>query len=115
MNRDESLRTIRSGAEWDAVVIGGGATGLGSAVDAAARGYRTLLVEQGDFAQGTSSRSTKLIHGGLRYLRGGNMHLVRQALRERGLLLRNAPGLVHRLDFIIPSYRWWESAYYRAG
>lgn len=115
MNRDESLRTVGSGAEWDVVVIGGGATGLGSAVDAAARGYRTLLVEQGDFAQGTSSRSTKLIHGGLRYLRGGNIHLVRQALRERGLLLRNAPDLVHRLDFIIPSYQWWESAYYRAG
>lgn len=115
MNRDESLRTIERGAEWDVVVIGGGATGLGSAVDAAARGYRTLLVEQGDFVQGTSSRSTKLIHGGLRYLRGGNIHLVRQALRERGLLLRNAPDLVHRLDFVIPRYQWWESAYYRAG
>ena len=115
MNRDESLRTIGRGAEWDVVVIGGGATGLGSAVDAAARGYRTLLLEQGDFAQGTSSRSTKLIHGGLRYLRGGNIHLVRQALHERGLLLRNAPDLVHRLDFIIPMYEWWESAYYRAG
>ena len=80
---------------WDIIVIGGGATGLGIAVDAATRGYRTLLLEKGDFANATSSRSTKLIHGGVRYLQQGNIKLVREALRERGLLLRNAPHLVH--------------------
>ncbi len=89
--RNENLERLRDGATWDVVVIGGGATGLGSAVDAASRGYRTLLLEARDFAHGTSSRSTKLIHGGVRYLAQGNIALVREALHERGVLLRNAP------------------------
>src|SRR5512138_3138244 len=90
--------------EWEIVVIGGGATGLGIAVDAAARGYRTLLLEKGDFANATSSRSTKLIHGGVRYLQQGNIKLVREALRERGLLLQNAPHLVKNQKFVVPNY-----------
>jgi glycerol-3-phosphate dehydrogenase len=100
---------------WDFVVIGGGSTGLGTALDAAARGYRTLLLEQHDFAKGTSSRSTKLVHGGVRYLRQGNVRLVLDALRERALMLRNAPHLVHPLDFLIPAYRLWERGYYGIG
>jgi len=115
MKREDSVRALQTDTEWDVVVIGGGATGLGCAVDAAARGYRTVLVEQGDFAQGTSSRSTKLVHGGLRYLRAGNIALVRQALHERGLLLRNAPHLVEPLDFVIPTYALWEAASYSVG
>lgn len=101
--------------DWDIIVIGGGATGLGAALDAAARGYRTLLLEQGDFAEGTSSRSTKLIHGGVRYLRNGELGLVRESLRERGRLLRNAPHLVHPLAFVVPAYRWHERLFYGAG
>lgn len=100
---------------WDVLVIGGGASGLGVAVDAAARGLKTALVEQSDFAKGTSSRSTKLIHGGFRYLKQGNVALVRESLHERGLLLRNAPHLVQPLDFVVPCYRWWEAAYYGVG
>ncbi|MGB9079786.1 MAG: glycerol-3-phosphate dehydrogenase/oxidase [Desulfuromonadaceae bacterium] len=100
---------------WDIIVIGGGATGLGAAVDAASRGYRTLLLEQGDFSCGTSSRSTKLIHGGVRYLRQGNLPLVREALRERRILLANAPHLVHDVSFAIPLYRWWERPFYGIG
>lgn len=100
---------------WDVLVIGGGATGLGVAVDAAARGLKTALVEQSDFAKGTSSRSTKLIHGGFRYLKQGNIALVRESLHERGLLLRNAPHLVHPLNFIVPCYQWWEAPYYGLG
>ncbi len=100
---------------WDIIVIGGGATGLGAAVDAAGRGYRTLLLEQGDFACGTSSRSTKLIHGGVRYLQQGNLALVREALRERYILLKNAPHLVHDVPFVIPLYRWWERPFYGIG
>ena len=96
-------------------MIGGGATGLGAAVDSATRGYRTLLLEEHDFAKGTSSRSTKLVHGGVRYLAQGDVGLVREALRERGLLLRNAPHLVHDRSFLIPAYRWWEKAYYSVG
>ena len=99
----------------EVLVIGGGATGLGAAVDAAARGYRAVLVEQGDFAQATSSRSTKLIHGGIRYLQQGNISLVRASLRERGRLLRNAPQLVHPLPFIVPHYAWWERPYFGTG
>src|SRR5881296_3348754 len=91
-----------SSAGWDILIIGGGATGLGCAVDAASRGYRTLLLEKSDFANATSSRSTKLIHGGVRYLQQGNLKLVRESLRERGLLLRNASHLVHKLPFIVP-------------
>ena len=100
---------------WDIIVIGGGATGLGAAVDAASRGYKTLLVEQEDFAKGTSSRSTKLVHGGVRYLAQGNIKLVREALRERGLLLKNAPHVCHNLSFIIPSFHWWQKWYYSIG
>jgi glycerol-3-phosphate dehydrogenase len=98
-------------APWDVVVIGGGATGVGVALDAASRGYSTVLVERGDFAQGTSSRSTKLIHGGVRYLRQGNVSLVLEALRERAVLRQNAPHLVHDLPFVVPIYDWWEGRF----
>jgi glycerol-3-phosphate dehydrogenase len=113
--RASLLAALRERGRWDVLVIGGGATGLGTAVDAVARGFRTLLLEGADFAKGTSSRSTKLIHGGVRYLAQGNLGLVRESLHERGLLQRNAPHLVHRLGFVIPAYRWWEKAYYRTG
>jgi glycerol-3-phosphate dehydrogenase len=103
MKRDKVLDRIENTKEpWDFLVIGGGATGLGVAVDAAARGYSTLVVEQHDFSKGTSSRSTKLVHGGVRYLKQGNISLVLEALRERGLLSENAPHLVHPLAFIVP-------------
>lgn len=115
MNRTTALRTLADAARWDFLVIGGGATGLSVALDAAARGFRTALVERADFAQETSSRSTKLIHGGVRYLRQGNLALVRESLRERQLLLRNAPGLVHWREFVIPVGGWWERQYYAAG
>ncbi len=104
-----------SSKNWDIVIIGGGATGLGCAVDAAARGFSTLLLEQGDFSQGTSSRSTKLIHGGVRYLQQGDIPMVRDSLRERGHLLKNAPHLVKPLPFVIPAYRWYEPYYYTFG
>ncbi len=100
---------------WDMVVVGGGATGAGVAVDAAARGYDVLLLEQNDFGKATSSRSTKLIHGGVRYLRQGNLSLVRESLRERALLRQNAPHLVWDLPFVIPAYRWWEKRWYQCG
>lgn len=103
------------GQGWDVIVIGGGATGLGIAVDAQTRGYRTLLLEQHDFAKATSSRSTKLVHGGVRYLKQGNLALVSEALRERGLLSRNAPHLVHNLAFVVPRYHWWEGPFYGIG
>jgi glycerol-3-phosphate dehydrogenase len=116
MKRDKALDRIENTNEpWDFLVIGGGATGLGVAVDAAARGYSTLLVEQHDFAKGTSSRSTKLVHGGVRYLKQGNISLVLEALRERGLLCENAPHLVHHLSFIVPIYSWWEGPFYGIG
>lgn len=116
MNRDEAIRAIRDRDEpWDVVVIGGGATGLGSAVDAASRGFSTLLLEQHDFAKGTSSRSTKLIHGGVRYLAQGRLGLVRTALHERELLLQNAPHLVHDLPFVVPAYSLWEIPFYFTG
>src|SRR5207237_3222686 len=116
MKRDEMLSKLTEpSTPWDIIIIGGGATGLGTAVDAAARGYRTLLLEQKDFAQGTSSRSTKLVHGGVRYLQQGNLKLVREALRERGLLTHNAPHLVNPLAFIVPNYVWWEGPFYGAG
>jgi glycerol-3-phosphate dehydrogenase len=116
MKRDKALDRIENTNEpWDFLVIGGGATGLGVAVDAAARGYSTLLVEQHDFAKGTSSRSTKLVHGGVRYLKQGNIALVLEALRERGLLCENAPHLVHHLSFIVPIYSWWEGPFYGIG
>ncbi|MCP9751904.1 glycerol-3-phosphate dehydrogenase/oxidase [Ferruginibacter sp. HRS2-29] len=100
---------------WDIVIIGGGATGLGTAVDAASRGYKTLLVEQFDFAKGTSSRSTKLVHGGVRYLAQGNIRLVMDALKERGILLKNAPHITSNFSFVIPAYKWWEKMYYGFG
>src|SRR5258705_6568139 len=100
---------------FDIIVIGGGASGLGIAVDAASRGYRTLLLEQHDFAKGTSSRSTKLIHGGLRYLKQGHIRLVRESLHERGLLIRNAPPLVSPLSFVIPCFHWRDKALYGVG
>lgn len=100
---------------WDLLVVGGGATGCGIAVDAASRGYRVLLVEQSDFGKGTSSRSTKLVHGGVRYLQQGNVPLVMEALRERGLLLRNAPHLVRDQAFVVPNYDWWEAPFYGVG
>src|SRR5580704_7861942 len=114
MKRETVLDQIENNrGPWDFLVIGGGATGLG--VDAAARGYRTLLVEQHDFAKGTSSRSTKLVHGGVRYLKQGNISLVLEALRERGLLCENAPHLVHHLSFIVPIYSWWKGPFYGIG
>ena len=102
-------------ARWDVIIIGGGATGLGCAVDAASRGYRTVLLEQSDFGKATSSRSTKLIHGGVRYLKQGNLKLVRESLRERALLLKNAPQLVKLIPFVLPNYAWWEGPYYGVG
>jgi len=116
MNREEMLERIQTTSKrWDFIVIGGGATGMGVAIDAASRGYQTLLLEQADFGQGTSSRSTKLIHGGVRYLQQGNVSFVLEALKERGLLLQNAPHLVHNLPFIVPNYDWWESPFYGIG
>jgi len=100
---------------WDMIVVGGGATGVGVAIDAAARGYGVLLLEQNDFGKGTSSRSTKLVHGGVRYLEQGNISLVMEALRERGLLLGNAPHLVHDRAFVVPNYDWWEAPFYGLG
>ena len=100
---------------WDLIIIGGGATGLGVAVDAASRGFKTLLLEQSDFAKGTSSRSTKLVHGGVRYLAQGNIGLVVEALRERGIMLRNAPHLVRNENFIIPNYSWSNAIFYSIG
>ncbi|NNE93647.1 MAG: glycerol-3-phosphate dehydrogenase/oxidase [Verrucomicrobiales bacterium] len=116
MNRSAMLDQLAdSSTEWDVIVIGGGATGLGIAVDSATRGLKTLLLEQADFSEGTSSRSTKLIHGGVRYLRGGEVGLVRESLRERGRLLHNAPNLVRKLSFVVPAYRWYERIFYGTG
>jgi len=115
MDRQRLLRWAQEQTDWDVVIIGGGATGLGCAVDAAQRGYRTLLVEQHDLAKGTSSRSTKLIHGGLRYLAQGNVRLVREALHERRVLIGNAPLLVRPLEFVIPIYNRWQRFTYGLG
>jgi glycerol-3-phosphate dehydrogenase len=114
-SRAELLARLRQGRTWDVIIIGGGASGLGAAVDAAARGYATLLLERGDYACGTSSRSTKLIHGGVRYLRQGDLALVRHALIERRRLLANAPHLVHALPFVIPAASRWQQLYYGSG
>jgi glycerol-3-phosphate dehydrogenase len=114
-NREGLLREAAGPTVWDVVVIGGGATGLGTAVEAASRGYRTLLLERGDFAKGTSSRSTKLVHGGVRYLEQMNVTLVMDALRERGYMLRNAPHLVRRQPFIVPIYRAMDTPYFGLG
>src|SRR5262245_10645446 len=116
MKRAETLDRIRSReTPWDIVVIGGGATGVGCAVDAASRGLEVLLLEQHDFGKGTSSRSTKLIHGGVRYLAQGNISLVREALKERGILLKNAPHVAHNLAFVVPCYSVWQKIFYGAG
>lgn len=115
MNRSEQLKTLETQQEWDVVVIGGGATGLGAALEAASRGYKTLLLEQSDFAKSTSSKATKLLHGGVRYLAQGDVALVREASIERGLLLRNAKHLSRNLTFIIPSYSLFESIKYTVG
>jgi len=115
LSRAALLGRLRTPRTWDVVVIGGGATGLGCAVDAAARGYATLLLEAHDFAKGTSSRATKLIHGGVRYLAQGNLALVREALSERARLLANAPHLVHPLRFVVPAYRWHDKPLLGAG
>lgn len=115
MRRTELLDRIRRTENWDIIVIGGGATGLGAALDASTRGYRTLLLEAHDFAQGTSSRSTKLVHGGVRYLASGQIGLVREALHERGILLKNAPHLVHSRSFLVPAHGWLTKPYYALG
>jgi len=116
MDRGDMVARLEDRQEpWDLVVIGGGATGVGVAVDAAARGYDVLLLEARDFGQGTSSRSTKLVHGGVRYLRQGNVPLVMEALRERGILRNNAPHLVQDLGFVVPNYDWWEAPFYGIG
>lgn len=100
---------------WDIAIIGGGATGVGTALEAASRGYKVILIEQSDFGKATSSRSTKLAHGGVRYLQQGNISLVFEALKERGIMRRNAPHLVHELPFIVPVYDWWEGPFYGIG
>jgi glycerol-3-phosphate dehydrogenase len=117
MKREFMIKAISEYPDkvWDLVIIGGGATGLGAAVDATTRGYSTLLLEQADFAKGTSSRSTKLVHGGVRYLAQGDVSLVLEALHERGLLRQNAPHLVKNLAFVIPNYEWWSGPFYAIG
>lgn len=116
MRRDEMMRRARERqTPWDIAVIGGGATGMGVAVDAAARGLSVVLLEAHDFGKGTSSRSTKLVHGGVRYLEQGNVSLVMSALKERGIMRRNAPHLVHDLAFVVPNYSWWEAPFYGIG
>ncbi len=121
MNREQMLDKVRARSSradsdpWDIAVIGGGATGMGVAVDAAARGLSVVLVEAHDFGKGTSSRSTKLVHGGVRYLEQGNIPLVMWALKERGLMRQNAPHLVHDLAFVVPNYTWWEAPFYGIG
>ena len=115
MNRNKFIQELSSTKEFDICIIGGGATGLGIAVDAASRGCKTVLLEKYDFAKGTSSRSTKLVHGGIRYLQQGNIKLVMEALKERGLLKKNAPHLVKNQSFVIPNYKWWENSFYGIG
>ncbi len=115
MNRESSVFTLETTPQWDVIVIGGGATGLGTALESATRGYKTLLLEQNDFSKGTSSRSTKLVHGGVRYLAQGDVSLVLEALKERGLLRQNAPHLVRDQMFVIPNYEWWDGPFYTVG
>jgi glycerol-3-phosphate dehydrogenase len=113
--RADLLTRLRAAREWDLAIIGGGCVGLGVALDAAARGFSVVLVEAQDFAKGTSSRATKLAHGGVRYLAQGDIGLVREALHERGALLANAPHVASRLPFVMPAYHWWERGFYGAG
>ncbi|MCQ9636523.1 glycerol-3-phosphate dehydrogenase/oxidase [Chryseobacterium sp. WG23] len=115
MKRNEELSKLTNVKEWDFIVIGGGASGLGSALDAVSRGFKTLLLESHDFAKATSSRSTKLVHGGVRYLAQGDVGLVKEALKERGLLAKNAAHIVKNQSFIIPNYTWWGGIYYKIG
>lgn len=117
MNRNKILNELQelSGTKWDVIVIGGGATGLGIAVDSVTRGYKTILLEQSDFAKGTSSRSTKLVHGGVRYMAQGDLLLVMEACRERGILLKNAPHLTFNQEFVIPVYSYFDVLKYTAG
>jgi glycerol-3-phosphate dehydrogenase len=116
MTRAHFLDKVRQRREaWDMAIVGGGATGMGIAVDAGSRGYSVVLLEQSDFGKGTSSRSTKLIHGGVRYLQQGNISLVMEALKERGILFKNAPHLVRDLPFVVPNYQWWETPFYGIG
>jgi glycerol-3-phosphate dehydrogenase len=116
LTRNDHIKELESySSDWDICIIGGGATGLGTAVDAASRGYKSILFEQHDFSKGTSSRSTKLVHGGVRYLQQGNIKLVMEALRERGILKKNAAHLVKDQSFIVPNYKWWEGPYYGIG
>src|SRR6476620_4963066 len=115
MNRQHMIDRLEQTGTWDMVVVGGGATGVGIAVDAASRGYEVALIEQHDFGKGTSSRSTKLVHGGVRYLEQGNISLVMEALKERGIMRENAPHLVSDLAFVVPNYVWWEAPFYGVG
>jgi glycerol-3-phosphate dehydrogenase len=115
MKRTDQLTKLKQTLEWDVIVIGGGASGLGTALDAANRGYKTVLIEAIDFAKGTSSRSTKLVHGGVRYLEQGDISLVREALKERGLMAQNAGHLVKNQSFVIPNYNWWGGYFYTIG
>src|SRR5664280_79709 len=114
MNRRNFIEELNKKQDkiWDIIVIGGGATGLGIALDGASRGYKTLLLEQSDFAKGTSSRSTKLVHGGVRYMAQGDLLLVMEALHERGLMLKNAPHLTSNQEFVIPVYTFWDIIMY---
>ena len=114
-DRNALIEQLEANPEWDVIIIGGGATGLGIALDSVTRGFKTLLLEQVDFAKGTSSRSTKLVHGGVRYLAQGNIDLVKEALYERGLMLKNASHLVSNQSFIIPNYKWWDNFFYTVG
>jgi len=109
------MAKLQQTKNWDVIIIGGGASGLGTAVDAASRGYKTILVEAVDFAKGTSSRSTKLVHGGVRYLEQGNISLVMEALKERGLMAKNAMHLIRNQSFVIPNYNWWGGYFYTIG
>jgi len=113
--RADLMERLAEDRVYDLAVVGGGATGLGVALDAAARGLSAVLLDSHDFAKGTSSRATKLVHGGVRYLAQGNISLVREALHERTTLLRNAPHLAQPLAFVVPSYRWWEAPFYGIG
>ena len=117
MTREAFIKELRKQSEikWDIIVIGGGATGLGVALDGASRGYKTLLLEQSDFAKGTSSRSTKLVHGGVRYMAQGDLLQVMEALHERGLMLKNAPHLTSNQEFVIPVYTLWDAIMYTVG
>ncbi len=117
MTRAEQLQKLQTEITegYDVIIIGGGATGLGTALDAVTRGYKTLLLEKSDFASGTSSRSTKLVHGGVRYLAQMDIMLVVEALRERGIMLKNAPHLTGNQEFVIPVYSWFDALFYTAG